>query len=96
MSSQHTDAIAQYSDSAEHLEMVCCILHFHKIREFPSILQMLVMDLMFMGQAAQSASQYAYNFRLQATGNYIPCVRVPLIYHKTYGPSVSEVVVSLT
>ncbi|KAE8727297.1 hypothetical protein F3Y22_tig00005551pilonHSYRG00006 [Hibiscus syriacus] len=45
----------------EERATVFCFLDFQEIRDIPSLMQKPVIDLLVIGQAAQSESQYAIN-----------------------------------
>ncbi|GJV19607.1 alcohol dehydrogenase 1 [Tanacetum coccineum] len=73
VTSQQVKAIALYSASADDLDTTACFLDFHEIVESPRRMQYPVVDLLVMGQLAQSESQYAFSSTAELLAKRIPC-----------------------
>ena len=67
-----TTAIDRYSASADDLDIVCCFLDFHDIKESPRKTQNLVTDLLESGQPVQSESQKAFRCKVEAVEKKTP------------------------
>ena len=59
-----TVVVTLYSDSANDLATTYCFLHFHEIKESPKKTQKLEMNLLILGQPAQSAPQQDFRCKV--------------------------------
>lgn len=76
-------AIARYSAYAEDLETVVSFFVFHYIKEFSSLIQYPVTDLLVMGQVPQTESQYDVKRRSLCDASIIPGPVVAFKYLST-------------
>ena len=73
--SQTVIAMALHSTSVEDLDTMDYFLDFHDTRESPKNMQYPVVDLLVSMQDAQSASVYAFKWKLDVANSKIPCPR---------------------
>ena len=69
-----------YSASAELLETVCCFFDFQETSDSPNLTTYPVIDLLVLGQAAQSESHQHDNSFAGLDYSHMPWPTVPLRY----------------
>jgi len=75
--------MALYSASEELLEIVCCFLDFHAMRELPKKIENPVMDFLVVGHIAQSESLKHFNLMKLEEWKNIPDPGADFRYRRT-------------